>query len=1309
MNIEKNAELGLSTQDALKKLHDDIKKVVDEEYANLKRKKLGKHQNYRILTNYSIFITLLLIIGLFITSYFCTAIVVFLILVFNVYFVYREEKLRSTEMIRKTEELLNDIELSIILSKDWKNTNYPHLISPLSPCITLCWCYRDNELRNLPTALLVEGDIIVLRVGQISPANCHEITGKNSKAKSFKIGETYGHKSQYSENEAPKKPIAVQPLPDLICIVEHTPFIENLKLCFEKFLDRPPTFHNHQRNTLINIYLQKYVFILVLIIVIATINLRAFDSYFIRGKIMHKSWTNIGILNCVSSLMSLSPLIFPLLWINLHHWGSARLNTLLSIPQPLMQIEKTKSSPEMMDTPTSDLDMPIIPRKQVFCNYLRILKGSCDLLSRSTNIIQILGSVSAFCCVDKKGILSWPNPTPEKVFFLRDANIENTNSKNSSDSSLNSNLSDQNEKETVAEVLDLTHDQNSPFKLEFDDHEWKNHLNSLKPLGLAILVNTCCEKTQFSYSKFCSHIAAASIVDKNLVPVTNRRCLCELARQIGFTAQAKSIFNFEGQISSFRHLQPEVIRRDTRFAKSLHLASKIKIPFPHSLSVVIKQIHGGSLQLLSQGTADIILDFCDDFWNGKDLRPLREEERKRAQDFYQRNALTAYCTAFSYRPLRQGIVGMLAGPGPLGTSDLSSCQIVSSCDVRYLELPPETFERSKHAEKNHCDFEGHSLSHSISSDSLLFSDIKEEPVQDIEGCYEMQSHQIFIGMVTMQYQAQTDIVQLIERFEKACIRFVHFSKENELRSRVFSEKMGLESGWNCHISLLETEKNEHNSSPKQKIETNEEHKEPADEFSRLLPQSNFESTKLLSSSAPCAISEPDSKQQDDKIESRNSSISNHDSVMEGLQEIQSISITTDSSEQSNQIPIYISNRAKLPRGIDQIEPHIQNVDNVPLLVSLFTDCLPEATKEMLKIMQKHGEVCIVMGSSANSHSNCQIFLQANCSIGCEPLYPQVCQNVPAYTESNLYNNKEKYLKDQPKKWYDIQKPVTISPIYLSRMLNSLPCSISLCRDDPISILGLIELARKFSIGLWNCIQFYASTAIMFSILNMLSCAMSLPPILTPDLSLYLMCCITAPLAISLVRIEYDPNIMNRASGKKTKFRVDFHTFFYILWCYGAKYIASIIILIIIYLFTVDHIVFDLVAKDDENFSEDMLLARNFILFGVVLHLIVISSSFVHRDYSIWKKNPLSNSCWVLTSSIILILHLILFICQIVFNNYSLNEMNDKWPALVILIVSIFFIASVAELCKYYEIKNENRARRRARLDFGTKLGMNSPF
>lgn len=54
-------------------------------------------------------------------------------------------------------------------------------------------------------------------------------------------------------------------------------------------------------------------------------------------------------------------------------------------------------------------------------------------------------------------------------------------------------------------------------------------------------------------------------------------------------------------------------------------------------------------------------------------------------------------------------------------------------------------------------------------------------------------------------------------------------------------------------------------------------------------------------------------------------------------------------------------------------------------------------------------------------------------------------------------------------------------------------------------------------------------------------------------------------------------------------------------------------------------------------------------------------------------------------------------------------MNDKWPALIVLFISTMVIFFIAEFCKYYEIKNEKRAHRRARLDFGTKLGMNSPF
>lgn len=35
-------------------------------------------------------------------------------------------------------------------------------------------------------------------------------------------------------------------------------------------------------------------------------------------------------------------------------------------------------------------------------------------------------------------------------------------------------------------------------------------------------------------------------------------------------------------------------------------------------------------------------------------------------------------------------------------------------------------------------------------------------------------------------------------------------------------------------------------------------------------------------------------------------------------------------------------QAKLPRGIHQVRPHLQHIDNVPLLVPLFTDCTPES-------------------------------------------------------------------------------------------------------------------------------------------------------------------------------------------------------------------------------------------------------------------------------------------------------------------------------------------------------------------------------
>lgn len=59
---------------------------------------------------------------------------------------------------------------------------------------------------------------------------------------------------------------------------------------------------------------------------------------------------------------------------------------------------------------------------------------------------------------------------------------------------------------------------------------------------------------QEHYAQFYSHITCEAIHNEDLVPVTNRRCLCELAKQIGFIDQAQDIFELEEQLCTFKHV-----------------------------------------------------------------------------------------------------------------------------------------------------------------------------------------------------------------------------------------------------------------------------------------------------------------------------------------------------------------------------------------------------------------------------------------------------------------------------------------------------------------------------------------------------------------------------------------------------------------------------------------------------------------------------------------------------------------------------------------------------------------------------------
>ncbi|KAK6643306.1 hypothetical protein RUM43_004811 [Polyplax serrata] len=1381
-------DIGLTTKEALSRLHGDLKQVlcdasrVKTGWFNSKKSliydTLHHHSQYTTICWTSTALLLISVCALAIAynSGSCgnynslpfDILIIFILVLLNLGTVAWDNNLRLGEVLTRAKQLLDNLEKSV-KSINWSPLNYPNLCTPASPCITLQWTYRDGEVVNLPWALLVRGDVIIVRPGQTSPGYCIPFDDKNGPV--LHAHEIYS--PSISTNELFSLPSARAPLESKKYILQETPYLRNLRMALDQSTVKPISYHNKERHMIMVKSIEHSAVPVLIVLVLLFNTLR----YFYLAEWVGKS--ELGemlLMQPISVILPLLPLVFPIFWFLLNTYGMTRIRAILQQSTPTQNLDPFE------DTDVGESKQPVMKFQfnELKKYFIDIMIGRGPFLNRSVNILHVLGSVTALCCVDKKGILSWPNPTAEKVFFLRNSaqnqkSRESLNSKCYSSSpqkpsgqGLQMEESDDgvpskpfyrdSASQTVAEVLDLTHDHSTSFRLQFDDPSWKQHLSSLKPLGLAILLNTCNMATQEHYAQFYSHITCEAIHNEDLVPVTNRRCLCELAKQIGFIDQAQDIFQLEEQLCTFKHVQTDSVRRDIKFAKQLSISTKLKFPFPHMMATVVREKKSGCLQLMSQGTAEVILDSCVEYWDGHDLYPLTPADRKKIMDFYQRSSLTAYCTAFAYRPLSKRV-----------NSKLSQVYLELPADSKHLYLPyrsPTPMAVSALDNK----WKG-ILAQFHSTDSLLNADLKEDEVADIEGCFELQCNQIFIGMVTMQYQAQIDIVQLIEQLERACIRFVHFSKENELRSRVFSEKMGLESGWNCHISLL-SERNRSESahsdswvnlslprssqlsSPLSLLRNSHgkmQYSSADQEVHETNAVRNLTSSRVMSFSAPSAINVEISAvkfdAETDNIEWTDDSSNprpcnrekrtSEDSVIVQSADLnsqpepwRSLSCLTDSTDQSVPVNFDIWNRAKLPRGVENIRPHLDLIDNVPLLVSLFTDCTPTVTKEMLHIMQDYGEVVCVMGSSANCE-NVGIFMQADASIAVEPLYPQVCQKVPTFSAS---------ASSGP------------SPIELSRMLNSITCAVSLRREDPFSIYHLIMEARHYTQCLMNCIQFWVCSVVALSFLQFLAVILMLPPLFSIHQILYISCALIPLLSVSLVALPTNSQVMQKATGKnQCKINVEVSVF--VLWCYGSKIIPSVLIILIVYISTLACFCNEIAKATDTTctliypnanmtmifmesswnrtdvfltdlpepcwkgwnyFQFSLLSVQHLCAFSFVLHIATTSSSFVHRDYSIWQQLPTDNCLWLFSVITVILMQAVFSTVELSnieneFSSNTLQRLSPPWFIILVVVLSPILVFFINEGVKWQEIKVNKRFQRRKRLDFGTKLGMNSPF
>lgn len=133
--------------------------------------------------------------------------------------------------------------------------------------------------------------------------------------------------------------------------------------------------------------------------------------------------------------------------------------------------------------------------------------------------------------------MAWPIPTAEKIWLINDI-VENKCGKNEPKASNKDLNLIENEKvdgkknstcveKKVIETFNITHDCTNGYHLKFDDKNWNNSLNSLKPLGLSILLNTCNEKVSDSYFKLCDFIRAQSTQINSFLSEKSHQCISD--------------------------------------------------------------------------------------------------------------------------------------------------------------------------------------------------------------------------------------------------------------------------------------------------------------------------------------------------------------------------------------------------------------------------------------------------------------------------------------------------------------------------------------------------------------------------------------------------------------------------------------------------------------------------------------------------------------------------------------------------------------------------------------------------------------
>ncbi|RKP05825.1 hypothetical protein THASP1DRAFT_32342 [Thamnocephalis sphaerospora] len=640
-------------------------------------------------------------------------VIVLVILVLNGVIYVREQQLRSTEVARRA-QLLVDRLCKYAFNYAEANT------MPDMPSVRTVTVVRGGVRRRIFTNLLAKGDVIELTLGELAPADARPLVkpAADDNGRSSNLARNCPYLPTKDDISAPL--LAAGGVAGQF-VLQETPFAHTLR---EMLTTKRPKGVQEQELLRLRVLWRRGLWAgLGISVLISTLRFVLLDI--VQGESTSAAFSTY--MEVVYTLLPVLPLGCFVLVLFCRLCASARLISLFELLQASESVFEEREDVDEFDDeappPTKDVHVDFV---HLCRKMLAVLRGrERRYLTRSVDLVDSLGNITSLCALDREGTLCMPVPSPVQLLVP-----------NADDDMV---------------MLDVEEDPVHASGVRFEDLTWDSYLSTLKPLGLNLLLNAHCG-TSHPPVHADAHFKYSGAKSPLRLPTARQACLCRIGAEIGFTTGAVECFRQRGRVCGTRIQNAETYLRNA--------GSNGEQP---TLSACLyEEQENGNLQLLSEGDVGLVLDCCEDYWDGQQLEPMDDSMRQRLLDFCQTAAMNDLaCIAFAYRPISTDADTADANKTMEWSTDLQHRVVFFNTDAASLE--------------------------------------KDTRLQALQ-------QQIFLGMVTLSLQPKMDVRDFIEDLNTAGIRFVYFAPQTEQECKAFGDRVGLETDWNSCILLSSADK-----------------------------------------------------------------------------------------------------------------------------------------------------------------------------------------------------------------------------------------------------------------------------------------------------------------------------------------------------------------------------------------------------------------------------------------------------------------------------------------------------------------------